>query len=84
MRFIRDKLIVDEENNMAAVSWRCEHNLPGQSGNSPRRVLLRALAFLMGRRPYWEGVDLFRFRDGKLAGKYTYTQSRLPLFRRGR
>jgi hypothetical protein len=26
---------------------------------------------------------IFSFRDGKLIGKYTYAQTRLPLFRRG-
>jgi hypothetical protein len=83
MRFIRDKLIVDVENEMAAVSWRCEHGLDSDVGSASRRLLLRALALVVGRKPYWQGVDLFRFENGKLSGKYTYAQARLPRFRRG-
>lgn len=84
LRFIRDQLIVDDDAQQAAVSWHCEHGLAfGKRGN-PTSWLLRLLAIVMGNAPYWEGVDLFRFRDGRLIGKYTYAQTRLPLFRRGR
>lgn len=84
LRFIRDKLVVDEAMQQAAVSWKCEHDLTSSLPARPLRWLQRLLAILFGHRPYWDGVDLFRFRDGKLVGKYTYAQTRLPLFRRGR
>lgn len=84
LRFIRDTLIVDEATQQAAVSWRCEHDLGSGQPGRPLRWLQRSLAAVVGSRPYWEGVDLFRFRDGKLAGKYTYAQTQLPLFRQGR
>ena len=83
LRFIRDKLIVDEATQQAAVSWRCEHGLASGLPVAPLRWLQRSLAVVMGQKPYWEGVDLFRFRDGLLVGKYTYAQTRLPLFRHG-
>ncbi len=83
LRFIRDKLVVDAQNQMAAVSWRCEHGLEGNLGSAPLRLLQRAVALVVGPKPYWEGVDLLRFENGKLAGKYTYAQTRLPRFRRG-
>lgn len=84
LRFIRDQLIVDEVTQQAAVSWRCEHGLDSTlPAAAPMRWLQRSLALVAGRAPYWEGVDLFRFRDGKLVGKYTYAQTRLPLFRQG-
>ncbi|HEX6590386.1 MAG TPA: nuclear transport factor 2 family protein [Moraxellaceae bacterium] len=79
LRFLRDKLIVDAEAGLAAVSWRCEHGL---EGSGPHPLLRRGLALLTGRKPYWEGVDLFRFRQGRLTGKYTYARTRLPLFHR--
>lgn len=82
LRFLRDLLIVDEQQQTAAVSWRCEHGLAAPSATPPLQLVQRALAWLAGPRPYWEGVDLFRFRDGKLVGKYTYGQTRLPRFRR--
>lgn len=82
LRFIRDTLIVDEGAQQAAVSWRCEHDLDSDLPGKPWRWLQRSLAMVAGDRPYWEGVDLFRFRDGKLVGKYTYAKTRLPLFRR--
>ena len=84
LRFIRDKLIVDEAQQQAAVSWKCEHDLVSLLPGAPFRWLQRSVSALAGRRPWWEGVDLFRFRDGKLVGKYTYAQTRLPLFRRGK
>lgn len=83
LRFIRDKLIVDETSQQAAVSWRCEHELGTEMTAAPLRLLQRSLALLSGKKPYWEGVDLFRFENGRLAGKYTYAQTRLPLFRQG-
>lgn len=83
LRFIRDRLIVDEATQQVAVSWRCEHELDSDLPSAPLRWLQRSLAVLAGKKPYWEGVDLFRFRDGKLIGKYTYAQTRLPLFRQG-
>lgn len=83
LRFIRDTLIVDEATQQAAVSWTCEHDLASDLPAMPLRWLQRSLAALAGKRPYWEGVDLFRFRGGQLVGKYTYAQTRLPLFRYG-
>lgn len=82
LRFIKDKLIVDEATQQAAVSWRCEHELGTALTAAPLRLLQRSLAVLAGKKPYWEGVDLFRFENGRLTGKYTYAQTRLPLFRR--
>ena len=83
LRFIRDKLLVDEETQQAAVSWRCEHGLGSALPSRPLAWVQRPLAVLAGKKPYWEGVDLFRFRDGKLVGKYTFAQTHLPLFHRG-
>ncbi len=83
LRFIRDQLIVDEAQQQAAVSWTCEHDLASPLPAALLRWLQRSLSTLAGRRPRWEGVDLFRFREGKLVGKYTYAQTRLPLFRHG-
>lgn len=83
LRFIRDKLIVDTAMQQAAVSWRCEHGLDADIAPATRRILQRSLALLTGKKPYWEGVDLFRFENGLLTGKYTYAQTRLPLFRHG-
>ncbi|MFP5430754.1 MAG: YybH family protein [Gammaproteobacteria bacterium] len=83
LRFIRDKVIVDEGTQQAAVSWRCEHGLAVGSPAVFLRWLQRSLAVLAGEKPYWEGVDLFRFRAGKLVGKHTFAQTHLPLFHRG-
>lgn len=83
LRFIRDWLVVDEATQQAAVSWRCEHVLVSDLPALPWRWLQRTLAVVAGKKPYWEGVDLFRFRDGLLIGKYTYARTRLPLFRHG-
>lgn len=78
LRFLRDQLIVDAAGGAAAVSWRCEHRLGGP------RTLQGLLARVTGPAPWWEGVDLFRFRDGLLVGKYTYGKTLLPRFHRGR
>jgi len=83
MRFTRDKLIVDAETEMVAVSWRCEHHLDNDLASAPTRLLQRFLAGVVGRTPYWEGVDLLHFTNGKLDGKYTYAQTKFPRFRRG-
>ncbi|MDP2226503.1 MAG: nuclear transport factor 2 family protein [Moraxellaceae bacterium] len=83
LRFVRERLLVDEAQQEAAVSWRCEHLLVPGADATALRWLQRSLSVVTGRRPYWQGVDLFRFRDGLLIGKYTYGQTRLPLFHRG-
>lgn len=83
MRFIKDKLIIDEATQQAAISWRCEHGLDADIAPATRRLLQRALSLVTGKKPFWQGVDLFRFENGLLTGKYTYAQTRLPLFRHG-
>jgi len=83
LRFLREQLIVDEAMQQAAVSWRCVHDLADSGAPAPVQWLQRAVAHVAGAQPWWSGVDLFRFRDGLLVGKYTYAQTRLPRFRRG-
>lgn len=81
IRFYTDRIIVDEQSRQAAISWVCEHTIDEDAQGAARLPRL-ALRLLWGNRARWRGVDVLQFGDGKIIGKYTYTQAKLPLFRR--
>jgi hypothetical protein len=54
LRFHHELLIVDEAQQMAAVSWRCEHGLDNTLALPPLRILQRALSQAACRQPWGE------------------------------
>ena len=84
IRFYTDRILVDAQSRQAALTWVCEHAVArGDAAPGAARLPRLALQLLWGRRARWRGVDILQFDGaGQVIGKYTYTQARLPLFRR--
>lgn len=84
LRFLLERIIVDELRDEAALAWDCVHELaaPWQATGLARlpRFALRAL---LGASVRWGGVDILRFDTrGRITAKHTYAKTRLPRLRR--
>ncbi|MGH3726965.1 MAG: YybH family protein [Mycobacterium sp.] len=79
MTFDEHDRLVDEGARKAAIRWTCRHDI--RARRSRRRLL--GLATRIGAVVFprfgWEGLDVFHFNDeGKITGKYTYSNYALP------
>ena len=86
LRFLLERIIVDELRDEAALAWTCVHHfadppVPAGLQRLPR-LLLRAL---LGRSASWAGVDILKFdTQGRIVAKHTYGKTRIPRLRKDR
>lgn len=82
IEFIGDKLVVDEEQQTAVVTWWCQHYFDETGTDLFSKWRSRALRVALGKTPAWYGVDILEFENGLVKVKRTFAQSPIPLFRR--
>ncbi|RZU38307.1 SnoaL-like protein [Fluviicoccus keumensis] len=82
IEFIGDKLIVDEAQQTAVVTWWCQHYFDETGADLFSKLRSRAMRVALGRTPAWYGADILEFENGLVRVKRTFAQSPIPLFRR--
>jgi hypothetical protein len=78
MRFLVDDRVIDEGARKACIRWVCQHDFS-------RAPFFRRWLFTLryGSRAGWYGTDTFHFNEqGKIVGKFSYANYRMPQVRR--
>ena len=83
MNFHEHDRLVDEGARKASIRWTCRHDIRSR-GSQPRLLgLVTRIGAVVLPRFDWEGPDVFHFsEEGKITGKYTYSNYVLPLISR--
>lgn len=75
--------LVDVAARKIAIRWSCHHDMTGPKGArvpALQRFLYRML--MGGTTAGWHGLDVFHLDEaGKIAGKFSYGESKRPLLR---
>ena len=80
LTFNLEELLIDEENQSAAVCWTCQHDLHRLfhycSHPAPVALVVRTL---YGATFAWQGLDILHFDGPLLKAKMTYSKTHLPM-----
>ncbi|BAX98002.1 hypothetical protein MSTE_02693 [Mycobacteroides stephanolepidis] len=79
MTFDEHDRIIDAAARKATIRWTCRHDIRSRRSAGWVLGLVTRIGAVVLPRFGWEGLDVFHFDDdGKITGKYTYSNYLLP------
>ncbi|WP_155940786.1 MULTISPECIES: nuclear transport factor 2 family protein [unclassified Mycobacteroides] len=79
MTFDEHDRMVDVGARKATIRWTCRHDISVRRSRGRLLGVATRIGALVFPRFGWEGLDVFHFDDqGKITGKYTYSNYALP------
>lgn len=79
MTFDEHDRLIDQSARKATIRWTCRHDIRARQSRSRLLGVATRLAAIAFPRFEWEGLDVFHFdTDGKITGKYSYSNYVVP------